>query len=512
MFSADSPGTARFERVACDLSDVLGTPGTGDACEVADRLGHALDQAVETLPGDDGWYLRSAGGVGAFAAAPDAPAALAATAAAVDTVLAQPPDASRVVTEVTSPSGVHQVRVQLLAGRRVIGGSYRLHTTRAGQVAVSGYPVGDLAARDPGPPPRRRRATVVDAMRAQLALPATVELEPETVLFPVDGGAVWAYAGRGVLWDEETLADLRVIVRADDLSLLVSRDAAPSAVWGEGRAYPANPARDTHPVTVRLADLDAAADLLRGPLLDVAPRTGARPERPRRDWRLDADGPDFDDVCAYHHLSRAAGWLAPLVGPDVFGRPPFTPLQVVTGDRATRAQVGRFLPSRQAVVFGDGPRPGARSADICAHELTHAVVWGTRRIDDVGPVEARGLNEGFADYAQASLLADPRIGDWVAPGQMRDCSSAAVRFPAQPVDVYAVGAAWAAVLWDLRDRLGAGVADAVAFASVFFLEETSTVAAARAALLGSDATLFPAEDGQGRHADEIAAAFDARLP
>ena len=100
----------------------------------------------------------------------------------------------------------------------------------------------------------------------------------------------------------------------------------------------------------------------------------------------------------------------------------------------------------------------------------------------------------------------------MAPGQARDCSSPTVRFPARAVDVYAVGAAWAAVLWALREELGAGVADALAFASVFFLEETSTVAAARAALLGSDATLFPAADGQGRHADEIAAAFDARLP
>ena len=104
------------------------------------------------------------------------------------------------------------------------------------------------------------------------------------------------------------------------------------------------------------------------------------------------------------------------------------------------------------------------------------------------------------------------MGDWVAPTRMRDCSSADLRFPAQPKEPYAVGAAWAAVLWDLREGLGAGVADVLTLDTIFFLEETSTALAARAALLASDAHLFPAGDGQGRHADEIGAAFDRRMP
>jgi hypothetical protein len=498
----------RFERVECDLSDVLGTPGTGDPAEAADRIGTALGRSVESVAGAAEWYLRSADGVGAFG--PPPALTIEATSAAVDEILVQSPDASRIVAEVISPSGVHQVRTQLVDGRRVIGGAYRLHTAPDGQIAVTGNPIGDVAARNPGPRPRRRRATVVEAMRTQLDLP-DVDLSLETVLFPLEGGAVWAYAGRGVLWDDDTLADLRILVRADDLSLLISRDAAPAATWGEGRVFSANPARHQDPIAVALSDLDAATDILRGRVVDVSPRSGARPQRPRRDWRVDATTPDFDDVSAYHHLSRAAAWMATIIGPDVFTKPPFTPLSVVTGDRATRAQVGRFLPTRQMVVFGDGDRPGARSADICIHELTHAVVWGTRQIDDVGPVEARGLNEGFADYTQASLLDDPRMGDWVAPTQMRDCSSPAVRFPANPTEPYAVGAAWAAVLWDLRQRVSAGVTDILALNTIFFLEETSTVAAARAALLASDAQLFPADDGQGRHAADIQAAFDARI-
>ena len=48
------------------------------------------------------------------------------------------------------------------------------------------------------------------------------------------------------------------------------------------------------------------------------------------------------------------------------------------------------------------------------HEFTHAVVHRIARLDDefASPI-ARGINEGFADYAQATFFDDPRFGDWV---------------------------------------------------------------------------------------------------
>jgi hypothetical protein len=105
-------GQARFERLECDLSDVLGTPGTGDPAEAANRIGAALGRSVESVAGADEWYLRSADAVGASGPPPEL--TLEATSAAVDQILIQPPDASRVVVEVVSPSGVHQVRTQLV--------------------------------------------------------------------------------------------------------------------------------------------------------------------------------------------------------------------------------------------------------------------------------------------------------------------------------------------------------------------------------------------------------------
>jgi hypothetical protein len=73
---------------------------------------------------------------------------------------------------------------------------------------------------------------------------------------------------------------------------------------------------------------------------------------------------------------------------------------------------GSWAPT--SIRLADRPHPAARSGDICIHEFTHAVVHRIARLDDefASPI-ARGLNEGFADYAQATYFDDPRFGDWM---------------------------------------------------------------------------------------------------
>lgn len=528
MFSAGQ-FQRRFDRVECDLSDVLGTPGLASGAEVASLITDTLRSRFESLAVEPGLYLRSVGSVKPFAAPVDA---LRATASAVRGVLAPVrdsrdrasglPTGSRAVSNLVSPSAVHQLRVQTVAGHRVIGGAYRVHADRGpalgnaearpATVQVTGNPIGDLAARDPGPPPPGpRRAAVLDAMRAQLGINSPVTLKLETVLFPMDGGAVWAYLGKGPYRSEDVVADLRIVVRADDLSLLVSRDASSSATLGEASVYPSNPLRDTTPTVVRLPDLTGAE--LSGNTIDVSPYWGARPTRTWGDWRIDAADRVFDDASAYYHLSRAAQWFRPLVGAEMFRKAPFTPLTVVTGTRPL-GRVATFFASDRSIEFEAAPRAGARSADICIHEFTHAVVWAAHRLDELSTPEAQGLNEGYADYAQASMLDNPLFGDWVNPAGHRDCSDPAARFPsnADGVPFYEIGTVWAAVLWDLRSALGVEVADALAFNTIFYLDETSPLASARTALLDADTRLFPADLEHGRHHDDIAALFDQRLP
>jgi hypothetical protein len=67
------------------------------------------------------------------------------------------------------------------------------------------------------------------------------------------------------------------------------------------------------------------------------------------------------------------------------------------------------------IRLADTPRPGARSGDIRMDEFTHAVMHRIARLNDefASPI-ARGINEGYADYAQATFLVNPRL----APGEI----------------------------------------------------------------------------------------------
>ena len=168
-------------------------------------------------------------------------------------------------------------------------------------------------------------------------------------------------------------------------------------------------------------------------------------------------------------------------------------------------------------MLDDGAFPAARSGDICVHEFTHAVVHRMCRLGPFTSAIGRGLNEGFADYAQASVYDDPRFGDWVrqqAEGARRS-DRAGLRLPRSPseslTDRYKVGEAWSCLLWDLRKAVGPGVADAIAFHSLHYLSPAADYAAARAALEQADAGLFPSRS-KGRHRREIDAACDARMP
>jgi hypothetical protein len=80
------------------------------------------------------------------------------------------------------------------------------------------------------------------------------------------------------------------------------------------------------------------------------------------------------------------------------------------------------------------------------------------------PSATSGWSQMPVAYAQATLYDDPRFGDWVRnqPEGARRCDDPGLRLMATPThslsDRYAVGAAWAALLWDFRSRVGPGIA------------------------------------------------------
>jgi hypothetical protein len=497
-FAGDSQSV--YPIVNSDLSDVFGAPGL-PAADVLARAMSRRNHSWKSEGGPEALFLATrTAGVGAFGP--------------FEEHLDQQVGSERVQTTFQSAVCEQATHQQLLRGRPVVGARFRTVSSPVASVVLGG-PVADLGQRDPGQVPRHSSTAVAQAVRDQLQLPSTAKIEVERVVWPVAGQGVWAYRARVI--DNPEPIDVRAYVRADEeLGLLYAQDVSCSASFGEGRVFRTNPARDPAPEVVRLAGLEGRRGVLKTGNLKLIPAVGHAVTNAKRDFRLEPAEGGFEEVCAFHHMANAMQFFRDLLGPEVFEDEPFGPLTIRVQDRTVSAQVGAFFPGQHMIRLADTPHPAARSGDICLHEFTHAVVHRIARLDDefASPI-ARGINEGFADYAQATFFNDPRFGDWVRdePKGARRCDDKSLRLkadPQDPQDRYKVGAAWAALLWDFRGLVGPGVADAIAFHSLQFLMPRCTYDTARQALHHADLALFPARRN-GRHKAQIDQVFNGRL-
>ncbi|MGH9149806.1 MAG: hypothetical protein ACRD0F_05640, partial [Acidimicrobiales bacterium] len=506
-------GWERFEQVNVDMSDVLGTPGVPQHDELAERLTSKTGSAWAQMATSQTLFLAGrseaapaigSGAVGAFGASA-APVVeelnqAAASGPGSGTVFAN----DDVVIRLRSASGRHVVGHQRVRGAEIVGARYRVHTDERGNVAITGRPLGDVAARDPGPRPAVPAEEAARGVRAQFDVPPDVRIPVDMVVFPLGGGGVWAFEARFKL--DDPVSDVRAFVRADDLSLLVSYNVASSSLFGEASVFPVNPRRTPDPVTVRLEGLGPdPSDQLIGLGVDVRPSQGARLVNASRDCRLAADRPGFDEASAFYHLSGAVRWAAGILGSQIFTAAPFVPLKVMVGHRPADGDAF-FLPSTGEIVLGGGPRPAARSAEVLYHEFGHALADAICRLNRSPVNQAKGLSEGYGDYVAASAFDDPRFGDWMTgrPRGARNCSDTKLAFPVGwEGEEHRTGAAWAAVLWAIRSGLGREITDLVVLESLQFLGPLSTFEDGRAALVRVDRSLFPGAGDQGRHEDVI---------
>jgi hypothetical protein len=486
--------------VNCDLSDIIGAPGLPPA-ETLARTMSKRNHSWKSVGGSETLFLATrTAGVRAFGP--------------FEEHLEQKVGNERVQTTFQSAVCEQTTHQQLLRGRPVVGARYRTVSSPSASVVLGG-PVADLSHRDPGRVPRHSTAVVVQAVRDQLQVPGSAKIDVERVVWPFEGRGVWAYRAR--VTDVSEPIDVRAYVQADEeLGLLYAQDVSCSTSFGEGRVFRINPARDPAPEIVRLAGLEGRRGVLKTGKFTLIPANGNAVSNAKRDFRLEPAQGGFEEVCAFHHMANAMQFFQDLLGSEVFNDEPFGPLTIRVQDRTVNAQVGAFFPGQKMIRLGEAPHPAARSGDICMHEFTHAVVHRIARLDDefASPI-ARGINEGFADYAQATFFNDPRFGDWVRdePTGARRCDDRTLRLqpnPQDPQDRYKVGGAWAALLWDFRTLVGPGVADAVTFHSLQFLEPRCTYESARQALHHADLALFPARRA-GRHMAQIDQAFDGRM-
>jgi hypothetical protein len=493
-------GRSPYPIVNSDLSDVLGTPGLPAPHALARTLSKRNHPWKSVGSADILFLATPTAGQGAFGP--------------FEEHLDQKVGSERVQTTFQSAVCQQATHQQLLRGRPVIGARFRTVSAPSASVVLGG-PVADLEQRDPGLVPRHSAAAVAQAVRDQLDVPETAKIDVERVVWPVDGQGLWAYRTRVI--DTAEPVDVRAYVRADeDFGLLYAQDVSCAANFGEGRVFRSNPGRDSAPEVVRLAGLEGRRGVLKTSTFQLVPAVGNALSNAKRDFRLEPAHGGFEEVCAFHHIATAMQFFGDILGPDAFNDELFGPLTVRVQDRTVTAQVGAFFPGQKMIRLADRPHPAARSGDICIHEFTHAVVHRIARLDDeFASSIARGLNEGFADYAQATYFNDPRFGDWVRdePNGARRCDDQTLRLtarPQDPQDRYKVGAAWAALLWDFRTSVGAGVADAIAFHSLQFLAPQATYDSAREALHHADLALFPARRN-GRHKAQIDEVFDGRL-
>jgi hypothetical protein len=372
-----------------------------------------------------------------------------------------------------SAVGVHTDVIQTLHGAPVVGSRVRVHQDGGRVYAVTGRPLAGLAERDPGrapavlarPATARRHALAAAAATFDRPADALEDARVRTVVFPTAAGATWAHEVRFVVRGDG--ADVYAYVGAAGGDLLLSYNIAQSAT---ADVYDINPDRGPLQKGVALDPLAPPGTCIANADFRVVAHFDGRPAAPVGGaFRFGESDDEFDQPQVYHHLTRAAAWFR-----RVSGRPdPFKPLKVYVRDPAYAGNAV-FLPTPSELRFGlYGRRSSARSLSIVTHELGHAVTdrltkLGRARSDNT---ESRGLAEGYSDYFAAALLDDPRFGDYAAgdPAGLRTCAHAGA-FPAgYRGEEHATGNVWAAVLWDLRERLGAGAADTLIYESAHFV-------------------------------------------
>jgi hypothetical protein len=490
----------RYFRVNVDLSPLRGTPGlfVTDPGDTVDTPSGQLIQAAR-----HGMFLRAPGPLSVD------PAEISSSLAGIHPSSHVPINGTRRSALRRSATGIHSQFEQLIRGAPVVGSEIRVHHDVRGVFAVTGRPLADIEARDPGPAPKPDDAEALAACSESFGLggpPTAVRVQQ--VVFPEDESATWAYEISFVVL--EHAADVRTYLRCDTLEVLLSYNVSAAA---SARIYPVNPLQSPDLLEVAIDGLEVPGTMLRGGSLDVGPASGGRVERDDGDFRLDPADPTFDEPSAYHHLWHGIAYFREMLRDGLMDKRPFAPLTAVVND-PRYVNNAYYFPSTGQLHFGvfDGDRPSSRSAAVMIHELTHAVTDTISKLSRayVETDPARGLSEGYSDYFAASMLDDPRFGDYVTgkPDGQRNCAWDGLRFPDQfSGPPHETGTVWASVLWAIRASIGQAAADHLAIESVNYVDHNSTFENARTALHTADDQL-----SQGAHAAHIDAAFDPRLP
>ena len=390
-----------------------------------------------------------------------------------------------------SSLATHELRVQVVDGRPVIGSWGVVHDLTDGRRRVRGRVTSARAPRE-----RRGALSGADAVTRAVASLDGAELrdEPDVeAAFLADGLTlvpVWRVTVR--TW--EPLGDWQFVIdeagevrSSDNIVCIAARGdvftARPDVPCGEGVGA-------SDEALAPFVTDEALRDLLVGGYLDgsrvrVSDSSAPRAHRPDGVFEYPPSAPEFEQVMCYATLT---GTLAHLDDIGVSG------YDAATFEADARGYPGDnsfFSPTTGTMTFGRGGIPDAQDRDIINHELGHALHHYAQPGYATTP-SSRAVSEGLSDYLAASVADDPRVGDWDADAYSPACPpylrrvDVARRFPDDMTGrVHDDGLILATALWHIRGEIGAAVTDRVLMESLFFLAPDADLHSAAATFLAT---------------------------
>jgi hypothetical protein len=201
----------------------------------------------------------------------------------------------------------------------------------------------------------------------------------------------------------------------------------------------------------------------------------------------------FDQVQAYYGAMRAYDFFRTKLNYDLGN----TKITVYVG--AGNSGNASYTPGEKAIRIGrdtESLHNLTRDSDVIAHEFTHHIVAETLS-ERSG--ESLILHEGYADYFAESMSGSPYLAPSIRTEEPRYLRTAALdaslRYDDPKVNqrwsAHKLSQLWSAVLWRLRQNLGASAADQLVFASLRYLGPKSGFADAFLSLLNADRDLSP---------------------
>jgi hypothetical protein len=242
---------------------------------------------------------------------------------------------------------------------------------------------------------------------------------------------------------------------------------------------------------VTLTDL-TTPNALSGAYVAVRSDTGAAAVNTGAGFIFTRDQDQFEQVMAYYWITQAQRYIQSLgfgsTLPAVNRRQVAVRINQFGGDNSF------FRDTKTDITFGKGGVDDAEDAEVIVHEYGHSVQ--DAQVPGFGTTADSGaIGEGFSDYLAVTVSSavaptpDPAcVADWdstsyttTVPHCLRRVDGTK-HYPEDlesPREVHADGEIWSRALWDIRQALGAPLADTIIIRAQFgFTADISMPAAA----------------------------------